>query len=150
MTSRLSTMTLGEIVRGDYRVAGVLDDYGLDYCCNGRRSLEEACRIKNIDERTLVRAIEALHEGDLLAMPADRYEIDGDTLFFMIQVLQDRHLTAVVSLEKSFSRKQPQNGSASRLTQVLLEVAVCLSRAFFAVQLSSGILTPVGVLTASI
>jgi len=37
-----------------------------------------------------VRAIEALHEGDLLAMPADRYEIDGDTLFFMIQDVKTR------------------------------------------------------------
>ncbi len=37
-----------------------------------------------------VRAIEALHEGDLLAMPADRYEIDGDKVFFTIQDVETR------------------------------------------------------------
>jgi len=35
--------TLGELVTADPRRSRVLQDYGLDYCCHGDRSLDQAC-----------------------------------------------------------------------------------------------------------
>jgi regulator of cell morphogenesis and NO signaling len=38
-----NNMTLAEIVKTNYRTAGLLESYNLDYCCRGKRTLEEAC-----------------------------------------------------------------------------------------------------------
>lgn len=43
MTSRFAAATLGSIVAGDFRAAAVLEQFGLDFCCGGKRTLEEAC-----------------------------------------------------------------------------------------------------------
>lgn len=43
MTSRFAAVTLGSIVAADYRAAAVLEQFGLDFCCGGKRTLEEAC-----------------------------------------------------------------------------------------------------------
>jgi regulator of cell morphogenesis and NO signaling len=36
--------TIGEIVAADYRAADIFERHGLDFCCRGSRSLEDACR----------------------------------------------------------------------------------------------------------
>jgi regulator of cell morphogenesis and NO signaling len=41
--------TIGEMVAKDYRAATVFQKFGIDYCCKGNRTLEEATEIKNID-----------------------------------------------------------------------------------------------------
>lgn len=41
--------TIGELVAADYRKAEVFRKFGIDYCCGGKRSVEEACRKKGID-----------------------------------------------------------------------------------------------------
>ena len=41
--------TIGEIVSGDYRAAAVFQKYGIDFCCGGGRTVEDACRAKQID-----------------------------------------------------------------------------------------------------
>lgn len=35
--------TLGEIVAKDARAAAILEQYGIDFCCNGHRTLRQAC-----------------------------------------------------------------------------------------------------------
>ncbi|WP_116114699.1 iron-sulfur cluster repair di-iron protein [Austwickia chelonae] len=43
------TATLGTLVTDDPRRSRVLEEQGLDYCCNGGRSLEEACAAAELD-----------------------------------------------------------------------------------------------------
>ncbi|ULQ57978.1 iron-sulfur cluster repair di-iron protein [Flavihumibacter rivuli] len=44
----LDNLQLGRIVTDHPSTARVLEKYGLDYCCNGKRSLADACRQKGI------------------------------------------------------------------------------------------------------
>lgn len=48
MTSRFAAGTLGSIVAADFRAAAVLEQFGLDFCCGGKRTLEEACAQQQI------------------------------------------------------------------------------------------------------
>ena len=48
MTSRYAGLTLGAIVAADYRTAPVLERFGLDFCCGGKRTLEEACSQRDV------------------------------------------------------------------------------------------------------
>jgi regulator of cell morphogenesis and NO signaling len=44
----LTTMTIGEIVAQDYRAASVFKEAGIDFCCGGKKNLDEACSEKGI------------------------------------------------------------------------------------------------------
>lgn len=77
MTERLGTTTVGDIVAADFRTASVFEQYGIDFCCGGRRTLAEACRMGGADPDALIRALEALpprdgHEDDVTQWPPDR------------------------------------------------------------------------------
>ena len=39
---------LGDIVSDDLRTATIFERFGLDYCCNGQRTLREACQARSI------------------------------------------------------------------------------------------------------
>lgn len=45
---------IGELVAQDYRAASVFKKYGIDFCCQGNRTIEDACKAKEIDASTVV------------------------------------------------------------------------------------------------
>lgn len=54
------TPTIGEMVVQNYRKAEVFRKYGLDYCCGGKKTLEEACQRKGLDPETIQQDLDAL------------------------------------------------------------------------------------------
>lgn len=50
--------TIGEIVADDFRTAAVFKKYGIDFCCKGNRSIEEACDAKKIDAKDIYADLE--------------------------------------------------------------------------------------------
>ena len=45
---------IGELVAEDYRTAAVFKKFGIDFCCNGNRSIADACTPEKIDSDLLV------------------------------------------------------------------------------------------------
>ena len=77
--SSLLEQTLAEIVTADTRTAAVFDLAGLDYCCHGHRTLEEAAAERGVPVTPVLQQIQALG----LATPDDRApgaEADLDVL----------------------------------------------------------------------
>src|SRR5262245_63000052 len=64
MTARLD-MTIGEIVAADHRAAAVFDRYGLDFCCHGRRTVDEEARQAGVNASALLSELD-----DILSTPA--------------------------------------------------------------------------------
>jgi regulator of cell morphogenesis and NO signaling len=56
--------SLAEVVDAEPGAARVLEAYGLDYCCGGRRRLAEACASAGVDTAEVVRALDALDDGE--------------------------------------------------------------------------------------
>ncbi|WP_417429445.1 iron-sulfur cluster repair di-iron protein [Halpernia sp.] len=52
--------TIGEMVAEDFRVAAIFKKYKIDFCCNGNRSMEEACERKKVQIEEIYNAIENL------------------------------------------------------------------------------------------
>jgi regulator of cell morphogenesis and NO signaling len=74
-----SRRPLGEIVRDDARIAAVLERLGIDYCCHGHHTLEEAAAAAGIGLDEMLQAF-----APLSATPAERLtdewtELDGLT-----------------------------------------------------------------------
>lgn len=45
---------IGELVAQDYRAASVFKKHGIDFCCQGNRTIQDACEAKNIDVSTVI------------------------------------------------------------------------------------------------
>jgi regulator of cell morphogenesis and NO signaling len=77
MNERLTTATVGDIVAGDFRAAGVFDRFGIDFCCGGRRLLADACRSAAADPSAVIGELDALRaapgrDDDALVWPTSR------------------------------------------------------------------------------
>ena len=68
---------IGELVANDYRTASVFKKYGIDFCCQGNRTINDACEAKKIDEKLVVgdlnNLIQSKSEGaiDFQSWPID-------------------------------------------------------------------------------
>lgn len=51
---------IGEIVSKDFRTAAIFKKNGIDFCCKGGRTIEDACAPKKIDATKIYEDIEAL------------------------------------------------------------------------------------------
>ncbi|GAA4939362.1 iron-sulfur cluster repair di-iron protein [Algibacter agarivorans] len=49
-----SEKQIGQFVAEDYRTAAVFSKYKIDFCCNGNRTINEACEKKGIDNNVLL------------------------------------------------------------------------------------------------
>ncbi len=55
-----TVQTVADIVRGNSQAALVFESYGIDYCCNGRIPLAEACAKRGLDLETILAEVERL------------------------------------------------------------------------------------------
>ncbi len=53
-------MTIGEIVALDYRAAQVFKDAGIDFCCGGKKSIDQTCSENGIDKNELLNKLEII------------------------------------------------------------------------------------------
>jgi regulator of cell morphogenesis and NO signaling len=60
--STLAGRELGTLVSDNARIAPVLERFGLDYCCNGHQTLEEAARERRVPIDEVLQAISAAGE----------------------------------------------------------------------------------------
>jgi regulator of cell morphogenesis and NO signaling len=51
---------IGELVAKDYRTASVFKKYSIDFCCQGNRTIQEACDKKNIDSKKVLEDLDTL------------------------------------------------------------------------------------------
>ena len=69
------SMTVGDIVGHDLRTAAVFARHGIDFCCGGRRSLDDACKARGVEPAAILRELEAVEaiDGaeDMTSWPAD-------------------------------------------------------------------------------
>ena len=69
---------VSEIVRDDYRTADVFKKYGINYCCGGNTTLEEACKLQNLEPSHIRQELENITKN--LVLPSsirfDEWDID--------------------------------------------------------------------------
>lgn len=51
---------IGELVAQDYRTASVFKKYGIDFCCQGNTTINNACEKKNIDTGLVLQDLDEL------------------------------------------------------------------------------------------
>lgn len=84
MTNRSLDAMVGDTVAHDSRSAGVFARRGIDFCCGGRRSIEEACRASHVDPGEVLAELQVLEA---------RPEAGTDLTMAPVEVLIDRIVT---------------------------------------------------------
>lgn len=99
--------TLADIVTADTRTAAVFDRLGLDYCCHGHNTLEDAARERGVTPDDVLKRLEALgprgHEHETKEWPS----LDELTAYIVAHhhgYVRDSTPTITAWLEKLVSR----------------------------------------------
>ena len=86
METKVKT-TIGEMVAKDYRAATVFQKFGIDYCCKGNRTLEEATEMKNIN----VNAVKTELEKVLNAPAEENMDFNFWPLDLLADYIEKKH-----------------------------------------------------------
>lgn len=60
METNLLTQKIGRIVADDFRTASVFSNFGIDFCCKGGITLEEACKNHDVIPERLISDLESI------------------------------------------------------------------------------------------
>ncbi|MDZ7845358.1 MAG: iron-sulfur cluster repair di-iron protein [Owenweeksia sp.] len=67
--STIEKKHIGELVAEDYRTASVFKKHKIDFCCNGGRSVEDACTTKGINLNEITDELEKAMQNDASDTP---------------------------------------------------------------------------------
>lgn len=88
------TIKIGEIVTQDFRAAEIFKNAGIDFCCGGNESLEQTCKIKNIDISTLEQKLGELENSSVNSV----HNFKEWNLEFLCDYIVNTHHKTVVRL----------------------------------------------------
>lgn len=60
MNPTITEATVGELVRDQPNRARIFEEYGIDYCCGGKKSLEQACSESDADFQAVAQKLEQM------------------------------------------------------------------------------------------
>jgi len=75
MKQSLSSLSLAQIVNSNHKAASVFEKYHLDFCCKGKRSLEQACMEQQLAVSQITGELENIFENE-----SNQSTIDFDKL----------------------------------------------------------------------
>jgi regulator of cell morphogenesis and NO signaling len=78
---------VGEAVAANFRAARIFEQYGIDFCCGGKKSIAEACISKGLDPEHVLTSLTEIHEnGTSLAENFNLWKPD-----FLIDYIVNNH-----------------------------------------------------------
>jgi len=71
MNKPLSSLSLAQIVNSNYKAASVFEKYHLDFCCKGKRSLEQACSEQQLTVSQITAELENIFSNESIGAVID-------------------------------------------------------------------------------
>lgn len=78
---------IGQLVAEDYRLAAVFSKYGIDFCCNGKRTIDEACSEMNISTDQVIEEINAV----INQQGSDKIDYDSFPIDLLSKYIEQKH-----------------------------------------------------------
>jgi len=98
------TKTIGEIVADDFRAAAIFKNAGIDFCCGGNQSMEQACTEKQIDISQLEKSLLEL-ENTVADSSQNFNEWDLDFLCDYIVNTHHKKVTRLIPELSGYTKK---------------------------------------------
>ena len=99
-----NNLTISEMVTEDYRRAEVFKKFGFDFCCGGKKTLNEACSEKGVNITDVAEALKVLDNQERhVSHDYDKWELD--TLVDHIVETHHKYVNEALPLLDEFSTK---------------------------------------------
>ena len=85
VVAELANQTLAEIVTENIRSAIVFEEFGLDFCCKGKRPLSDACAENKVNVKDVVKSLSDLNSNET-SQNINDWELD-----FLIDYIMNNH-----------------------------------------------------------
>ena len=72
----LEEQIIGELVAENYKTASVFKKFKIDFCCNGNRTISEACERKKIEPDTLIKELQKTVKSEEQNIDFNSWELD--------------------------------------------------------------------------
>lgn len=129
----ISTQSIiGDLVAQDYRLASIFSQHGIDFCCNGNRSIEEACKNLQLDTDLIIQQLQTTTQ--LSTNPSEDYNSWSlDDLADHIIETHHHYVTRKIQeilpyLQKIVDVHGPQHPELIEVQQLFLQSAADLSQ----------------------
>ncbi len=119
--------TIGEIVTADYRAAGVLETFGIDFCNEGDKTLLEVCEEQHLEKEALEKSLKDLNAKPGHQDPHWNY-VEWDT-GFLIEFIVHAHHTYIRETLPELIRLGEKVARAHGLSRVGIQEIHRLSQA---------------------
>ncbi|HJY62826.1 MAG TPA: iron-sulfur cluster repair di-iron protein [Ignavibacteria bacterium] len=83
--------TIGEVVAGNFHTAKIFEDFGLDFCCGGKKTIQDACRERGINPDAILSNLMVIEHVNGSVAHYDKWELD-----FLIDYIITNHHTYVL------------------------------------------------------
>jgi regulator of cell morphogenesis and NO signaling len=97
-------ITVGEMVVADYRKADVFRKFGIDYCCGGKKPLDEICRQKKLNLAEIQTELDALDQTQA-PVDHDYQQWPPDTLANYIEEHHHQYVAASIPVLDELTAK---------------------------------------------
>lgn len=121
---------IGEVVARNFHTAQVFENFGLDFCCNGKKTISEACLEKGLDPDFVVKEVIKTEETNGTATHFDKWEAD----FLTDYIVNNHHyyvLTTIPTIEhhlqKVISKHGGRHPDLAKIEEIFLELKVELT-----------------------
>lgn len=84
--------TIGEVVARNFHTAKVFEDFGLDFCCGGKKTIQDACNEKGINPSTILNSLAGIDITNGTTAHFDKWELD-----FLIDYIVTNHHAYVLN-----------------------------------------------------
>lgn len=98
---------IGAVVAEDYRAAAIFEQAGIDFCCHGHRTIDDACKEQNLDSGRLLGNLQLVLDSTARNDDAvsDYKSWPLDLLADFIEKKHHRYVTAQIPVIRAFLEK---------------------------------------------
>ncbi len=82
----IATLTLGEIVKDNYKAAPVFEKFGLDFCCKGNQNFNDACKEGGIEPSSVIKELKQVNNDKDESVDFDAWPLD-----ILVDYIRKRH-----------------------------------------------------------
>ncbi len=109
MSTFKTTETVGELVTKNPGLSRIFEEEGIDFCCGGNKSLDEACQEKGVDSQEVIKKLEASIEEQ---SKEQEFDVNGMSLTTLVDHILETHHTY---LREEFPRLDMMTAKVARV-----------------------------------
>ncbi len=83
--------TIGEIVAQNFKAAEVFEQFGLDFCCGGKKTIDAACSAKGLDPEKVVSELSKIENVSVRGIDFNTWGLD-----FLVDYIINTHHAYVI------------------------------------------------------